>query len=164
MKNPFSLALGIAAFLLIESHVCADEASHRAAVEKLFATMNMEKTHAASLEGILQQQARQNPMMMQLQGTMRDFLNKHMGWASLKDDMIKIYQDGFSETELAELSKFYESPAGRKSLEQMPVLNGKGMAVAQERMKAHLPELQAALKAEAEKKTGVPQVIPPAKK
>ena len=164
MKNLSLLALGLTAILVIESRVWADEASHRSAVEKLFATMNMEKTHAASLENILQQQARANPAMMQLQGTMRDFLNKHMGWSSLKDDMAKIYQEAFTEQELEELNKFYESAVGKKSIEQMPVLMGKGMAIAQDRMKEHLPELQAALKAAAEKQTGVPQVIPPAKK
>ena len=157
MKTLSILALGLAALAAVESRVCADEASHRAAVEKLFATMNMEKTHAASLENILQQQSRANPAMMQLQGTMRDFLNKHMGWASLKEDMVKIYEEGFTEEELGELNKFYESPVGKKSIEQMPSLMGKGMAVAQERMKEHLPELQAALKAAAEKQTGVPQ-------
>ena len=38
---------------------------------------------------------------------------------------------------------------------------GKGMAIAQERMKEHLPELQAALKAAAEKQSGVPQAPAP---
>jgi uncharacterized protein len=163
MKKLTLIALGLAAFFVVEPRACADEASHRAAVEKLFATMNMEKTHAASLENILQNQARQNPAMMQLQGTMRDFLNKHMGWASLKEEMVKIYQEGFSELELGELNKFYESPVGRKSIEKMPSLMGKGMAIAQERMTKHLPELQAALKAAAEKQTGVPQAPAPTK-
>ena len=151
------IALGLAALLVVESRACADEASHRAAVEKLFATMNMEKTHSATLENILQQQSRANPAMGMLQGTMREFLNKHMGWAAMKEDLAKIYLEGFTEQELGDLTKFYESPVGKKSIEQMPALMGKGMAIAQERMKEHLPELQAALKAAAEKQTGVPQ-------
>jgi uncharacterized protein len=163
MKKFSIIALGLVALVVVESRAAADEASHRAAVEKLFATMNMEKTHAASLENILQSQSRANPAMLQLQGTMRDFLNKHMGWASLKEEMAKIYQEGFTEAELGELNKFYESPVGRKSIEQMPSLMGKGMAIAQERMKEHLPELQAALKAAAEKQTGVPQTPAPTK-
>lgn len=164
MKKLSIIALGLAAFFVVESRACADEASHRAAVEKLFGTINMEKTHASALENILQQQSRANPAMAQLQGTMREFLNKYMGWPSLKDDMAKIYQEAFTEPELVELNKFYESAVGKKSIEQMPALMGKGMAIAQERMREHLPELQAALKAEAEKKTGVPQTTPaPAK-
>lgn len=160
MKTITLLAVGFAAFLFFERHASADEASHRAAVEKLFATMNMEKTHAASLDSILQQQARANPALVSLQDTMRDFLNKYMSWAVLKDDMAKLYQEAFSEAEIGELNKFYESPVGKKSIEQMPTLMGKGMGLAQERMKDHLPELQEALKAAAEKKTGVPQKIP----
>lgn len=160
MKHKIFLAVGLAAFLAFESHSSADEASHRAAVEKLFATMNMEKTHAASLESILQQQVRANPAMGMLQNTMREFLNKYMSWAVLKDDMVKLYKEAFSEAEIGELNKFYESPVGKKSIEQMPTLMGKGMGLAQERMKDHLPELQAALKEAAEKKTGVPQKEP----
>ncbi len=164
MKLPFLIVVGLAACLFLESGARADEASHRAAVEKLFTTMNMEKTHAGSLENILQQQSRANPAMLQLQGTMRDFLNKHMGWSALKDDMIKIYQEGFSESEVGELNKFYESPVGKKSVEQLPTLMAKGMAVAQERMKEHLPELQAALKEAAEKQSkGAPIAPPPSK-
>lgn len=157
MKNKLLFAVGLAAFLALQTRSFADEASHRAAVEKLFATMNMEKTHAASLENILQQQVRANPAMGMLQDTMREFLNKYMSWTSLKDDMLKLYQEAFTEAEIGDLAKFYESPVGRKSIEQMPSLMGKGMALAQDRMKEHLPELQAALKAAAEKKTGVPQ-------
>lgn len=164
MKKLSFLVLGLVAFVVVGSRANADEASHRAAVEKLFATMNMEKTHAATLDNIVQQQSRSNPAMLALQPTMREFLNKYMSWTSIKEDMMKIYQEGFTEAELGELNKFYDSPVGKKSIEQMPALMGKGMTVAQERMKEHLPELQAAMKAAAEKKTGVPQVIPPAKK
>ena len=163
MRITFLLVFSIAAGFLAEPVSTADEASHRAAVEKLFSTMNMEKAHAATLDNILQQQARSNPAMAQLQGTMRDFLNKYMGWEALKGDMIKIYQEAYSEAEVGELNKFYDTPVGGKSIGQMPALMGRGMAVAQERMKEHLPELQAALKAAAEKQTGVKQVIPPTK-
>lgn len=163
MKKLSILALGLAAFVAVESLSHADDASHRAAVEKLFVAINMEKTHAATLENIVQQQARTNPAMAALQPTMREFLDKYMGWKVVKDDMVKIFQEGFTEAEVGELNKFYDTAAGKKTIEQIPLLMSKGMVAAQERMKEHLPELQATLKAAAEKKTGVPQVIPPAK-
>lgn len=164
MRKIIVLAVGFAVCLVIESRVRADDASHRAAVEKLFATMNMEKTHGSTLENILQQQIKSNPAMGALAPTMREFLTKYMSWAVVKDDMLKLYQEAFTEQEIGELNKFYDSQVGKKSIEQMPALMGKGMAIAQDRMKDHLPELQAALKAAAEKQTGVPQSIPAGKK
>jgi len=135
----------------------ADEASHRAAVDKLIVAMNMEKSHTNSLENLVQAQSRQNPALVAMQPTMREFLNKYMGWDAVKDDMIKIYQESFSEAELGQLVAFYESELGKKTLQQMPVLIGKGMQIAQERMQKHLPELQAALKEAAEKQGLAPK-------
>ena len=161
----------IALALSFSFHAQADEASHRAAVDKLIVAMNMEKSHTNSLENLVQAQSRQNPALVAMQPTMREFLNKYMGWDAVKDDMAKIYQEGFSEAELGQLVAFYESDLGKKTLQQMPVLIGKGMQIAQERMQKHLPELQAALKEAAEKQglapngpTGAPAPAPtPAK-
>lgn len=151
--------LALALCLSISSR--ADEASHRAAVEKLITAMNMEQSHTNSLENLVQAQSRQNPALVAMQPTMREFLNKYMGWAAVKDDMFKIYQDSFSEAEVGQLVTFYESEVGKKALQQMPVLIGKGMQVAQERMQKHLPELQAALKEAAEKQGLAPKGTPP---
>jgi len=149
----------------------ADEASHASAVQKLITVMEMEKNHEATLENLLQAQTRQNPAMIALQPTMREFLNKYMSWALVKDDMAKIYQEAFSEAELGQLSDFYASDIGKKAMKTMPMLMGKGMQKAQEKMQPHLPELQAALKAAAEKQglgpqggpTAPPPAAPPAK-
>lgn len=165
MRITILFVLGLlAASIVTEPRVRADDASHRAAVEKLLATLNMEKTHAATLEGILQQQVRANPSLGLIQDTMRDFMNKYMAWSTLKEDVVKLYLETFSEEEVGELNKFYESAAGRKYVEKFPALTARGMALAQERLQAHLPELQAALKAAAEKRTGVPQTNPAGKK
>jgi hypothetical protein len=87
---------------------------------------------------------------------MKAFLNKYMSWASLKDDMAKIYMAEFSESELNELTKFYQTPLGKKSIQKMPVLMTKGAEIGQKRVQEHLPELQAVLAAE--------KATPPAKK
>jgi uncharacterized protein len=130
----------------------ADEASHKAAVEKLFATMEMPITHQATIDKMLQTQMQANPAMTAMRGVLEPFLNKHLGWDALKDDMVKLYAQTFSEEEIGELEKFYLSPVGRKTLKEMPGLMAKGMATAQQKMQTHMPELQAALQEEAAKK------------
>ena len=85
---------------------------------------------------------------------MKAFLSKYMSWASLKDDVAKLYTTEFSESELNELNKFYQTPLGRKTVQKMPALMAKGAEIGQKRMQEHLPELQAAITAGGtEKKT-----------
>ena len=54
------------------------------------------------------------PALAPYQTQMKAFLSKYMSWASLKDDMTKIYTAEFSERELNELAKFYETPLGKR--------------------------------------------------
>ena len=82
---------------------------------------------------------------------MKQFLAKYMSWDSLKADMIKIYMDEFTESELGELNKFYQTPVGKKTVEKMPTLMSKGAQLGGQRVQEHMPELQAAIAAEAQK-------------
>jgi len=129
----------------------ADEASHRKAAETLFALMEMETLLSQSVDQMLAMQVQQNPALAQFQPQMKAFLNKYMSWASMKEDMTKIYTAEFSESELKELGKFYETPLGKKAVQKMPALMAKGAEIGQKRVQEHLPELQAALAADQKK-------------
>ncbi|MFD1258084.1 DUF2059 domain-containing protein [Mucilaginibacter terrae] len=78
---------------------------------------------------------------------MTAFLNKYMGYASLRDDMAKIYAEEFTEDELKDITIFYLTPAGKKMNQKLAVLQQKGMAVAQQKMQSHMGELQESMKA-----------------
>lgn len=144
--KPFFLSILIGAVAFFQPATTrADEASHRKAVEALFALMGMENVIAQSIDQMLAIQVQQNPGMAQFQPQMKAFFNKYMSWASLKDDMAKIYMAEFSEAELNELSKFYQTPLGKKTIQKMPTLMAKGSEIGQKRVQEHLPELEAAL-------------------
>jgi hypothetical protein len=98
---------------------------------------------------MLAMQMQQNPAIAPYQTQMKAFLGKYMSWASLKDDMAKVYMTEFSEPELNDLNKFYQTPLGKKVVERMPALMAKGAEIGQKRVQEHLPELQAAIQAEA---------------
>jgi len=129
----------------------ADEATHRKAAESLLNLMGMDNLVSQSVDQMLAAQVQQNPAIAPFQPQMKAFLNKYMSWASLKDDMIKIYMAEFSESELNELNKFYQTPLGKKTVQKMPGMMAKGAEIGQKRVQEHLPELQATI-AEAEKK------------
>jgi hypothetical protein len=76
---------------------------------------------------------------------------KHMSWESLKADTIQIYMAEFTEKELDELNRFYETALGRKMVEKMPTLMGKGAELGAKRVQDNMPELQSAIAEEAKK-------------
>ena len=150
--KPFVLSILIGAIAFFQpSTASADEASHRKAVETLFVLMGMENVLTQSIDQMLAMQVQQNPALAPHQAQMKAFLNKYMSWASMKEDMTKIYMAEFSESELNELTKFYQTPVGKKTIQKMPALMAKGAEIGQKRVQEHLPELQAALAAEQKK-------------
>ncbi|MEY2490604.1 MAG: uncharacterized protein QOC70_2546 [Verrucomicrobiota bacterium] len=151
--KPFLLSILIGAIAFFQPATTrADEASHRKAAEALFALMGMESLINQSIDQMLAMQVQQNPALAPYQVQMKAFLSKYMSWATLKDDMVKIYTAEFSESELNELNKFYQTPLGKKTVQKMPALMAKGAEIGQKRVQEHLPELQAALAAGGEQK------------
>ena len=133
--------------------VRADNATHRAAAEALLNLMDMDSLLNQSIDQMLDMQVKQNPAIGQYKAQMKTFLSKYMSWASMKEDMIKIYTDEFSEQELKELLAFYQTPLGKKTVQKMPKLMAKGAELGQQRVQQHLPELQQAIQEQATKKT-----------
>jgi len=162
------LSLLLAAGVLISApSALADEASHRAATEQLLSLMDMEKVMQQSVDQMLAIQVKQNPAMGQFEGQMRAFLNKYMSWASVKEDMVKIYMTEFTEPEIKELIAFYQTPVGKKTVQKLPSLLQKSAELSQQRMQQHLPELQQAIQSAAASSAGKGAASPaasPAKK
>jgi hypothetical protein len=157
------LPILIALSLLQPSALRADEASHKKAAESLLALMGMETLLSQSVDQMLAMQVQQNPALAPYQTQMKAFLSKYMSWASMKDDMAKIYMTEFTEAELNDLIKFYQSPLGKKTIQKMPALMAKGAEMGQKRMQEHLPELQAAIQAAASPaatSAGSPAAVP----
>lgn len=154
MKPALSLLIG-ATVCILSSPARADEVSHHAAAESLLTMMDMEKVMSQSIDQVLQIQVRQNPAIAPFQQQMKAFLTKYMSWASMKQDMVKLYESEFTEAELKELIAFYQTPVGKKTIQKMPQLLSKGAEIGQTRIQEHLPELQAAMAASATQSPGV---------
>ncbi len=125
--------------------------SHYKAAEKMLTLMDMETVLRRSIDEMLKAQIAQNPGMAPFETVMRQFLMKHMSWDSLKADTIQIYMSEFTEKELDELNRFYGTDVGRKMVEKMPGLMEKGAELGARRVQENIPELQAAMEAEAKK-------------
>ena len=82
---------------------------------------------------------------------MMKFFQKHMSWESLEFEFIYIYSQAFTAQELKELTAFYETPTGKKTIEKMPQLMAQGAQIGAARVQENMQELQAMIKEEAER-------------
>lgn len=122
--------------------------------ERLLGLMKMEQTLHDAMSQMLDLQLKQNPALVPYRPVIMRFLEKHMSYQNLKDDMIQIYENAFTTAELRELNIFYASPVGRKVVDKLPELMKQGAQLGAARVQANLPELQAMIQAEVERLEG----------
>lgn len=134
------------------SEAFADEKSHRAAAEDLLESANMEKTAETIIDQAVAAQVKTNPKLKPLEGVMKKFFTKHLGYSAMKEDMIKIYVAEFTEAELKQIAAFNRTPAGKKVLEKMPALMQKGIELGLKRMQENQAELEEMIEEELKKK------------
>ncbi len=137
--------------MLLSSLAVAGEDTHRQAAEKLLYVADMEKALEESIEQMLNIQLQQKPSLAPYKEIMLRFLKKHMGFQSLKEDIVAIYIEEFTEKELNEIIAFYETPTGRKTIEKMPKLMAKGAQLGVSRVQQNIGELQQMIQAESDR-------------
>ena len=124
------------------STVHADEASHRQAVAQLFELTAMQQKIDESVASVLALQIAQNPGLKPHQGVVSEFLERHIGWGSLKDALSAMYMQEFTEQEVNDMNTFYSSPTGRKVIERLPVLVQMRNQLAAQRLQENIGELE----------------------
>lgn len=110
---------------------------------------NVSKQLQAQIQALMNQQAQQmnatpadrpivDKYMKQLSATVLPSL----AWAKLKPDLVKIYSDTFTDKEVADLTRFYQSETGQAYLRKAPELNKQTLLLMQSRLQALLPKVQ----------------------
>ena len=120
----------------------ADAESHRQEVETLFKLTHMEKSISEGVDNVLALQLRQNPGLQQYQDVVRNFLEKHIGWNSMKENIAEMYLKEFTEEELKQMNAFYITPTGQKVIERVPQLVQERNQLAMQRLQSHIGELE----------------------
>ncbi len=115
----------------------------------LFDALKMkEGIHNALMQSLAIQIKRQ-PAMAPYKDIYEKFFNKYTKWDDMKKDLAKLYAQAFTPAEMKELSKFYRSKVGQKSLTILPRLTQLSMLLAQQRIAKHADELKKAVAARA---------------
>jgi hypothetical protein len=128
----------------------ADAASEKEA-EKLLDMVGTQAVMEQSMSQMLDIQLQQNPALAPYKGVMMEFLNKNMSYESLKPDLVKMYSEEFTSSELREINAFYSTDVGKKSIEKMPTLMMQGGQLGATRVQENIGDLQAMIQAESER-------------
>jgi len=145
------------------SNAHAVSKSHRKAAEELLTVTGLKASMDRMITQMVKIQLQQKPMMAPYEDIMMSFFSKYLGYENIKHDFIDIYAEEFSEKELRELTVFYKSPIGKKTITKMPVLMNKGAQVGMSKVKLHINELRDMIQAEA-KKNAAMNKLPETKK
>lgn len=112
-----------------------------AEAEKLLNNLGMEEILEQSIAQSLEFQVQQNPELVPYVGVMKAFLAKHMSYESLKDDIVNLYSTNFSVQELKDISAFYSTETGKKTLQKLPELARISSQLGNDRVQENLEEL-----------------------
>jgi hypothetical protein len=145
------LLLVAAAMLFLVQSAAADEASHRQAAEDFMIASNVNVAMDAATTQMLDLQIKQNPAIAKLKDVMRAFLTKYISYAAIKEDLMTIYCEEFTEEELKAMAAFYRTPVGKKCAQRVPVLMAKGSQLGMKRVQDNQAELQQMIQKELAK-------------
>ena len=118
-----------------------------AAATELLKLMDVEGVMRAGMLATFDATARQQPAMEPLRDVMLRWADRHMTWAEVGGDFVRVYTDTFTESELRDLVAFYKTPTGRKLAAQTPELTRRGAEVGAALAQRHMAELQQMIQA-----------------
>lgn len=116
--------------------------SHREAAAKLLVVMNVESAIMPSLNTIVDAQIKQNPGMGQYRDIMMAWSKKYLTWENISPRFIGLLTDAFTEQEILEMTTFYKTTAGQKTLTEMPEVWVKASTIGAALAHEHSAELQ----------------------
>ena len=129
----------------------ADQASHRKAAENLIASININQTMTDTVDSMVALEIEKSPQLAPFKDIMRGFFLKYMTGDVLTKFLTGIYMEEFSEKELSELTKFYQTPTGQKAIKKLPSLTEKGARWGQKQVSDNIEELRALIAEEAKR-------------
>ena len=130
----------------IDAHMANSEAY------TLLATMNMKQSYEGMIQRVTQMQIEANPQLKTIEPMIYEFFTKYMGWEAQQGDIAALYAKNFTAKELQELSKFYQTPLGQKTVQLMQKLAAAAAQISQSNMMQHMPQMRAMIDEELKKR------------
>jgi hypothetical protein len=105
-------------FVAVVCSVQAQNAADEQAVYEMFEAQGMRDQMNKIIVMMLQNHIQANPLLKTYQYEMMQFYAKNASYDTLKKELARIYLKHFTISEIREITKFYNSPVGRKMREK----------------------------------------------
>ncbi|HOE00130.1 MAG TPA: DUF2059 domain-containing protein [Kiritimatiellia bacterium] len=115
---------------------CAGPVEHQQLAERLVDALRVGPLCTESLHAIVGEAVAVEPRLAGKESELLTFLEEHVGWETLKPAAVALYKARFSEEDLREIVRFYESDAGRRFMEGTMDVAGDIMDLVDRRVKA----------------------------
>lgn len=129
----------------------ADEKTHKKAAEQLLFTLRAEKALLDAVDPVIDSLIKTNDSVGKYRNSLKQYLVRQLAWEVQKEEWIAAYTEEFTEQELLDLAKFYQTPLGQKMLDKQPKLTSRLMDFAVKKALANKEDLRKAIEAEAKK-------------
>ena len=110
----FSLVMALVAVSLLGAAEAAP--AHREAALEFLRAKGTPKLLERHCKLMLEKQLAAAPQYAEHRDALAKFYRDTFGFEALKDELVKLYTSEYSEAELRELTRFYSSELGRKSV------------------------------------------------
>lgn len=114
-------------------------------IERFFVASRVEQVFASSRELMFGSVPAPEPIA----GRWRELMAKYLPYDSVKVDLFRIYREAISETDMQGLIRFYESDLGQRVMVKLPSLLNRASGIVADRLRRHLPEFMAEMRAGA---------------
>lgn len=151
-EKVFSCVIAVLMFCL---SCFGDMSKHQKAADDLLVAMNLSTLLSDSIESMLQLEMINNPELKPYESTIRNFYVRYMSGESLWSEFLQLYMNTFTEPELVEITAFYKTPVGQKSLKEAPHLMAAGAAIGQRRVMENIEELKRMIEEESSRQAAL---------
>jgi len=137
------------ALVCASGQVFAATASHNAAAERFLTLAHADKLGTPVYMQVQQMFAQRfqqtkapeskKSVLDSYQAKANAALDNAIGWNKIKPKMVDLYTATFTEQELKDLVKFYESPLGKKVLSEMPKVTQQSAQLTQQSLEPAVP-------------------------
>lgn len=111
-------------------------------LKQLFVSMKMEESLTKSLDSLLELQKKRALLKDAEVKVMKKFFDKYIKYENIEAKYILLYGEMFTNDEIKELIKFYQSPIGEKYSANQDILNSKGAEIGMLEVQKYSKELQ----------------------
>jgi hypothetical protein len=118
-------------------------------IERLLVAADAERQHTQAIENGVAARMRANPAMAAYADLIQAFLQRYASFEAVKPDLLQLYRQFFSESEVEELIRFHQSDFGRRFMPRLDALALRSGEMSAERIRAHASEVTAAILARA---------------